>query len=221
MIRKLPSLTLKGSHYRLPAVYDALTFLKLGPDRALRFKIASKFVSPRDSVVDICGGTGAFYRFLPDGCEYLCLDASHGLTRRLPAQGVNVRIGDATQALPSLGKTYDVAVMIISLCHFRGRILDQMLENLKSTAKKVVIVEETLAEKRSPGSLLQKTINFLSETEYYKPTGLFTKSEFKGVARKHGYRCASWGKRYDTALFEHKTASHENRNVTGRKAAKV
>jgi len=183
--------------------------------------MAAEFIKPDEFIIDICGATGSFKRFLPAGCDYFCLDASEGLTRNLSNKGIKYQNCNITNELPFLHKTFDVAVMIISLCHFRGLTLDRLLENLKSTARRIVIVEEILEKKRRPNSIIQKTINFLSETEYYRPIGLFTKLEFSTIMRMHGYQCISRGKRYKIGLFNHENGLHRNKTIKNLKALKV
>lgn len=192
---------LRGLHYRNHLVYSFLTFLKLGRDYDLRYRIASRYINNGDSVLDVCAGTGRLVLFLPPGCLYTGIEASADFANMLAAKKLAYQKMDLHKELPCVSSRYDVILMIISLCHFRRTSLGILLETFKTIGKKVVIVEDVLLKRRDKNSFLQKAMDFLCGTDYYLPTELFTSDEFRGVMKKYGYRLLGQENRYVVACY--------------------
>jgi cyclopropane fatty-acyl-phospholipid synthase-like methyltransferase len=193
---------LKGIHYNNLAVYNTLTFLKLGFDYYTRFKIASGYIKPGESVLDLCAGDGSLSRFLPSGCRYECVELSPAFSSRLSNRSIPNHKINLHEGITGLEQKFDAAVMLISLCHFRETSIHSLLEELKNTAKRVIIIEDVLPSKRAKNTLLQRTMNYLCSTNYYVPLELFTADNFGRVMDEHGYTVTKHTKRYHAGFFE-------------------
>lgn len=196
------SFSLKGIHYGSLAVYSFLTMLKLGTDYHARYRIACRHVKPGDYVIDVCAGAGQFSRFLPQGCDYLAIEASPGFIKHLSAKGLKNKPLNVHGGLKIRDLKADVVVMLISLCHFKETSLHVLLEDFKKLGKRVVIVEDVLLKERRKESLIQSVMNYLCSTDYFVPMELFTRQEFCRVMRGHGYSCQARGRRYIVGYYE-------------------
>lgn len=196
---------LKGIHYRNPKVYNLLTFLKLRNDYNLRFRIASRYVRAKETVLDICAGTGRLMDFLPEGCRYVSLDFSPGFLSILSYKSKFFLNMDLHKGLEMGDFQADSVVMIISLYHFRHTSLHKILEDLKKMGKKVIIIEE-VCNKAKRFINFPRFTDYLCAIEKYLPAQLFREEEFRDVALKHGYRYQRYDKRYCLALYPPKMA---------------
>ncbi|MFH1415446.1 MAG: methyltransferase domain-containing protein [Elusimicrobiota bacterium] len=181
-------------------MYNTLTALKLGFSYNKRFKIAAEYIESRDSVIDVCSGTGVLSGFLPDGCVYECIDASVSFSAHLAKKGIKHHCYDIRSGMSGGKFRADVVIMIISLAHFRKTVIHELLEDFKNIAERVVIIEDVLIKKRKDSSILQKVMNFLCGIEYE----LFTAAEFEKLMKEHGYSCKKNDKRYYTGYFARK-----------------
>jgi len=193
---------LKGLNYRSSVAYDIMDFLKLRGHYDLRFRIAAEYLSPGQSVLDVCAGNGRLRRFLPHGCKYYCIEKSPQFRAALARQGVEYFDLDLHKGLKGFDSKFDVLVMLISLCQFRSTSAYSLLEDFKNIAKKVIIVEEALMKKRSAGSLRQRLMDYLGAVEYYVPCELFTFPEFENMMRDHNYIFKRHDKRYAIGYYE-------------------
>ena len=187
---------LQGIHYRIPLFYDLQNRWKLGGDYDLRFRIAAHDVRPGESVLDLCAGFGQLKEYLPTDCAYRCIEASPEFARILHQKKIPVFMHNLHQRPQPDSLKADTAVMVVSLCHFRNTTADEILEMLKTTARKVVIVEDVLTHPRGERSFLQKAMNYLCRTDYYVPVELFTAGEFQALMHRHGYGCRRHDARY-------------------------
>jgi len=187
---------LQGIHYRSRMFYDLQNRWKLGRDYDLRFLIAARYVKPGESVLDLCSGFGQLKEYLPPDCSYRCIEASPEFVRILQHKKIPVLVHNLHQRADTDSLKTDTAVMIVSLCHFRSTTADELLEMFKTTAKKVVIVEDVLARPRGERSFLQRAMNYLCRTDYYVPVELFTADEFQALMQRHGYACRRHDARY-------------------------
>ena len=190
---------LRGIHYRNARLYDLQNFLKLGRDFDLRFKIAAQYIRPGESVLDLCAGPGRMKDYLPEGCSYIGMDASPQFVNILRRKEISVLHRDLHSGLKADDIKADVALMIVSLCHFRHTTADEILEVLKRTVKRVVIVEDVLAKARRP--FIRWMMNYFCQTEYYRPIELFTAQEFQELMQRHGYACVAKDQRYFVGIY--------------------
>ena len=197
----------KGLHYKSALVYNALTFLKLGTDCHTRFKIASNYIKQNESVLDLCSGDGTFQSFLPAGCNYECIEMSPEFSVLLVNKNIRNHSVNLHDGLAMKSAKYDIAVMLISLCHFRDTSLDKLLEELKIAAKRVLIIEDVLAARRSKETIVQRIMNYLCSSDYYVPLELFTVDDFKNIMNKHGYTVVKHSNRYYAGIFDSLTNS--------------
>ncbi|MFA5144903.1 MAG: hypothetical protein WC723_02730 [Candidatus Omnitrophota bacterium] len=188
--------SLKGSHYRSEFLYTALTLLKLGPGYHLRYRIAARYIHPKESVIDVCSGSGGLKYFIPKDCPYTAVEASPEFSAILQKKGLNHITCDLHAGLPHPALSSDVIVMLISLCQFRNASAGFLLESFKKMAKRVVIIEDVLSCPRSERSLVYRAINYLCATDYCLPFSLYTRLEFTELMRNHGYACEDAGGRY-------------------------
>lgn len=196
------NLSLKGIHYRNSFVYSGLTFLKLWQDYNLRFEIATKYIEQNSSVLDVCGGDGRLKAFFPTGCQYTCLEASDSFLHQLSQREEGCVQQNLNSGLELKEQRYDVIVMIISLCHFRGHIAKKLLEDFKLHAKRVVIVEDVIQDAKDDATLKRRIMNYLCCTNYAKNLKLFTSQEFIDLMDQHGYSVHQYNKRYSVGFFE-------------------
>jgi len=192
---------LQGIHYRSRWFYELQNRFKLGRDYALRFKIAAEYLKPGVSVLDLCSGFGEFKDYLPPGCRYRCIEASAEFTKILQKKNIPVLVYDLHQTISLESLNADAAVMIVSLCHFRSTTAGELLEALKQTAHRVIIVEDVLDQPRGEQSWIHKAMNYFCRTEYYRPTHLFTAEEFEALMRRHGYECRRYNDRYRVGYY--------------------
>lgn len=192
----------KGLHYSNAAVYNTLTFLKLGLDFYTRFIIASKYVKPGDSVLDLCSGNGSLERFLPAGCRYECVEMSPEFSLQLERNKIVNHRQNLHNGLDMKGSRYDIAVMIISLCHFRETSAHRLLEDLKNTAGRVLILEDVLEHRRSMSNPVQIAMNYLCASDYYVPLELYTVSDFNNIMQEHGYAVTKHSERYYAGVYD-------------------
>lgn len=192
---------IKGAHYRSEFLYKTLALLKLGFEFGLRFQIAARYINPGESVVDVCAGPGQLRDFIPD-CAYTAIEASPKFLSALQKKGAHIIPVNLHKGWPPTAPVFDVLVTVISLCQFRDTSVQGLLESFKKAAKRVVIVEDVLRHSRGKGSLVQKAMNYLCETDYYVPVASwYTRPEFEQLMRDHGYQCESVSSRYMVGLY--------------------
>jgi hypothetical protein len=192
---------LKGIHYRNRWLYNIQNRLKLGGDHDLRFRIAAKYLKPGDAVLDLCAGFGPFKDYLPPGCAYRCIEASPAFADILKQKNIPVLVQDIHQGLKPEDCRADAVVMIISLCHFRDTAAGELLETLKKSARRVIIVEDVLLKPRGRNSFINRMMNYMCQTDYYIPIDLFTAAEFQALMSRHGYACQRYDDRYWVGLY--------------------
>ena len=186
----------RGIHYQSPEVYKFFTALKLRKQYSLRYFIAAQYVRPGEAVLDVCAGFGEFRKFLPLSCTYQAIEASPSFNmelskRTIPHHSMNLHDGVSAD-VPSV----DVITMIISLCQFRDTTADQLLEDFKKIAKRVVIVEDVLPKQKITPRFVERVRDYLCATDYYIPMRLFSVDEFQAVMREHAYNCYQYNERY-------------------------
>jgi hypothetical protein len=176
--------------------------LKLGSSHSLRYQIAARYIKPGEFVADVCSGAGRFKDFIPESCSYTAVEASPEFLAILKKKRLNSAKWDLHAGwLPSV-PVCDVLVMIISLCQFRETSAARLLESLKKAAKRIVIVEDVLREPRKKGSLIQRVMNYLCETDYYRSVvSWYTRSEFERLMQGHGFQCENVSGRYSVGLY--------------------
>lgn len=192
---------LEGINYRNASVYNLLTKLKLGYNYNFRYRLAAQYIDQGDSVLDICGGTGDFKSFLPENCDYACIEASPEFVSELKKKNIEHVKTDLHKGLNGNALKRDVVVMIISLCQFRNTSMHDLLEGFKKIGKKVVIVEDVLANKRRKDCIRQKAMDYLCMADYYFPVELFTFEEFRKVMDEHNYQCIQHSRRYSVGIY--------------------
>lgn len=198
MINKI--IRLKGILYRNQTIYKLLDRIKLRKDSELRFKIANTYIDIGSSVLDVCSASGELKDFLFEDVDYHTMECSLEFTSVLNKKGIkNFEINLHTTDINNQNLKVDVVVMIISLYQFRDTTMHNLLEVFKSIAKKVVIVEEVLEKRRS--QLKDNIMNYLSATDYYLSTKLFTINEFEQIMEKHDYSCINHGERYIVGYY--------------------
>jgi len=192
---------MRGFHYRFPWLYDLLSKLQLGANDQLRFKIAASYLAGARSVIDVCAGTGQLRKHLPAECSYTAVDASPEFIRYLNQQNIAAKIHTLAQLeqgeVPQ-GK-FDVSVMVVSLCQARAYKIDQVIETLKKSAKKCIIVEDV---KPRPFKWIGWLMNYGCSRDYYKHCQLFTRQEFETLMLSHGYKINHLNDRYSAAVYE-------------------
>lgn len=193
---------LKGIHYRNPLFYRTQTLIKLGPSYRRRFEIAASHIPAGASVLDICAGPGDLRHFLPPDCRYTALEASPEFTGLLSLDRIPCVVHDLNRPLPDHVRAFDVAVMLISLCHFSPDRVRSLLDELKQAARKVIIVEEVCEQKRPEGSPLQWVMNYLSAREYAFSYAIMTGEEFRDLIEAAGYESARVSRRYVVGIYD-------------------
>lgn len=193
---------IKGIHYRSRLFYNTQTLIKLGPAWQHRFRLAAAHIPEGVSVLDVCAGPGDLSRHLPPGCRYTALDASPGFVRHLSAHNIPCLVYDLSSPLDEIDGHYDVAVMIISLCHFSQMRAQSLLRELTRLADKIVIVEEVTENIRPAASRLQRTMNYLTTTDYTTSYSILSAEEFKRIVKAAGYLYQRADRRYAVGVFE-------------------
>jgi hypothetical protein len=199
MIMQLP---LQGLHYRSEWFYNTADFFKRAGAYNARFRIAARYIAPRDSVLDVCSGPGRLKDFIPATCSYAVIEASPEFQRGLKKRGIGYTACDLHAGMPADMNSYDVVVMIISLAQFRKTSADLLLESFKKIARRVVIVEEVVSSARSADDWFQKIVDHLCATDYYVPVTWYTPEDFETLMSRHGYRCEQVGHDYRVGCYE-------------------
>lgn len=192
---------IKGCHYRSSVVYNACTFLKLWENYYQRFHIAREYIKEGARVLDVCAGAGTMRYFLPKDCRYTAVDASQEFLSKINKDGAATRCLNLHQGIVAEEFSADIILMIISLCHFRNTSVHALLEDFKKMARKVVFVEDVLLNPRRPDSFIQRTINYLTATDYSVPLQLFTRQEFQDLMKSHGYQYRQHTSRYAVGYY--------------------
>lgn len=188
---------LKGIHYRSAWFYNVFALMKLGNEYARRFQIAARYIHPGETVIDVCSGPGTLRNFIPRDCLYTAMDASPEFLASLEKKGIPAIVWNLHKGWPESASVFDVLVMVISLSQFRDTSADALLESFKKAARRVVIVEEVLGRPRGQGSWVQRAVNYLSGTEYYRPvSSWYTREVFERLMRGHGYQSNEVSGRY-------------------------
>jgi hypothetical protein len=192
-----------GIHYQSPLVYNFFAAVKLGRDYHLRYRLAAQYIKQGESVLDVCAGFGEFRNFLPANCSYQTIEASSSFHQKLAGRGITNSAHNLHQGLNVALPSVDVITMIISLCQFRDTSLDQLLEDFKKIAKRVIIVEDVLPEEEKTPPLVEKVRDYLCATGYYSPMQLFSVKGFQAAMAGHGYQCRRYNDRYWIGHYEH------------------
>lgn len=192
---------IQGIHYRNRLFYRLQTSLKLGPARNHRFQLAASHINGNSHILDVCSGPGDLRNHLPTNCQYTALDASPAFLKYLNRQGIRTLNHNIHNPLPQPKCHFDVAVMLISLCHLPTPRAQTLLEELKLIAHKVIIVEEIVQQKRPKKSRLQRTMNFLSETPYARGYELMTRLELEKLMHQSEYKIQHVDKRYMVGIY--------------------
>ncbi len=191
---------IRGIHYRNRTFYRMQTLIKLGPSWRRRFLIAASHIPSGASVLDVCAGPGDLQAHLPADCSYTTLEASPAFLAYLSRRNVACLAHNLELPFETHGQRFDVAVMVISLCHFRRKRALELLEELSRVAHKVIIVEEVIRQKRPSGSRIQRAMNHLCETDYTRSYTIMTDDECCELLRTAGYRCIREDRRYMVGL---------------------
>lgn len=177
----------EGILYRNAFLYMLVTLFKLGSKKNLRFQIAAQYISAGESVLDVASGGGWLRDYIPASCSYTCIEMGDAFTKSLAKRNVSFMKMNLHQGIDGLKTKFDTAVMIISLYQFRHTSIDQLLEQFKEVANKVVIVEEVSALENNELTIKDKALNYLCKTEYFMPTKILSAHEFRAICEKHGY----------------------------------
>ena len=177
----------EGILYRNSFLYMLVTFVKLRSKNNLRFQIASQFISPGESVLDVASGGGWLRDYIPDSCRYTCVEVGDAFIQSLTKRGVSFIKMNLHQGMGELKQNYDTVVMIISLYQFRYTSLDQLMSQFKEIANKVVIVEEVSISENNKLTIKDKVLNYLCQSEHFMPTKILTAHAFSAICKKHGY----------------------------------
>lgn len=191
-------MSFRGSYYRWPFFYQALDFIQAG-GQPYRFRLLTEYIQPNDVVLDLCAGPGVLKRFVP-GHEYIGVDASTTFLSFLKKNGVRTIERDLHQGLENEIPKVNLAVMIVSLYHFRATSASALLEELKKIADRVVIIERVVQEKDKGWRPMIR--DYLCSQKFYRPVNLFTKEEFQDLMKKHNYRVFQKKSNHWVALFE-------------------
>lgn len=187
---------LRGIYYNNPFVYHLITWIKLGLSYNDRFVIASKFIFPKDRVLEICGADGEFSKHLPGNCTYACVECGPAFLSRLRERRIEFFNINLHEGLGQVDLKADVIVMINSLYQFRKTSVHDLLEEYKRIAKRAVVVEDVLGNMWGDDSLMQRLVNYLHKTAYHTQGKLFTNGEFETMMREHAYKCDMVNGRY-------------------------
>ncbi len=103
--------SLKGIHYKSWFVYKLITYLKLGYRYNIRYTIAESYVKPGDVVLDICSGVGELKSFLPENCQYICLDASFEFSKKLSQKRIKYVNSNLHEGLNFEHQNVDIIIM--------------------------------------------------------------------------------------------------------------
>lgn len=177
----------EGILYRNTFLYMLVTFLKLRSKKNLRFQIAAQHISPGESVLDVASGGGWLRDYLSATCTYTCIEVGDAFIQSLTKRDVRFIKMNLHQGMSELITKYDTVVMIISLYQFRHTSLDQLMDQFKKIANKVVIIEEVSLSESDELTIKDKILNFLCKTEYFMPTKILSAHEFSAICEKHGY----------------------------------
>lgn len=186
----------RGIHYRSPIIYQFFTAFKLREHFQQRYHIAARYIRNGEAVLDVCAGFGEFKEFLPAFCTYQAIEASSSFNGRLSKKAIAYQAMNLHEGIDIKFFSIDVITMIISLCQFKETSADQLLEDFKKMAKRVVIVEDVLPESRKTPWLVEKVRDYLCATDYYLPMRLFSPGEFETMMHRHGYHCHQYNERY-------------------------
>jgi len=191
----------KSINYRSPLIYNILDYLKRGTRRDLRYRPPLPYLKGASSVLDLCGGTGEFKKFLPAGCQYSVCDASPGFVAHLAKSHIRHFQWDLHRGLPRFFPKVDAVVMIISLYQFRTTSIDVLLEAVKDIASTVVIVEEVSVSPQKQSALTRWVKNYLCATDFFVPVELFVREEFESIMKKRRYDFISYDKKYCVGCY--------------------
>lgn len=176
-----------GILYRSNLLYAFQTFLKLRSKKSLRFQIAAQYISPGESVLDVASGGGWLRDYIPASCSYTCIEVGDAFIQSLTRRNVKFLKMDLHQGMGELKTKFDTVVMIISLYQFRHTSLEQLLDQFKEIANKVVIVEEVSLLENNGLTVKDIVLNYLCQTEYFMPTKILSAHEFRTICEEHGY----------------------------------
>lgn len=191
----------RGIYYRNSYVYYLLTRLSHIGIYKLRYNIVLQYINSGDTVLDVCGAGGEIMKYLPSNCDYACIEFGDGFIGNLKRKGIRCKKIDLHKDKISVAVKSNIAVMIVSLYQFRDSSAEDILESLKMAADKVVIVEDILGNMWRDGSLIQKIINYLHETDYHRQSRMFSLEEFRNMMQKHGYEFRQYDKRYAIGCY--------------------
>lgn len=190
----------KGLLYKSEIVYTLAALYKFGFKQHERFNLAVQNIEPGESVLELCPAYGKLIHYLPENCSYRCIDASPHFIKALKARKINCLNMDLRKGLDHVEKV-DVIVIIDSLCHFRETSVDCLLENFKSIAKKIIIIECLERKDRSRGTLMRRLVYYLTAMSYYLPVDMFYYSEFESLLDKHNYQCRRYNDVFAVGLY--------------------
>lgn len=191
----------KSINYRSPLIYKMLDYMKRGADRDLRYRLSLPYLKGASSVLDLCGGTGEFKKFLPEGCQYSVCDASPDFGAHLARSHIRHFQWDLHHGLPRFLPKVDAVVMIISLYQFRATSIDVLLEAVKDIAPTVVIVEEVSVSPPEQFAWIRRVKNYLCATDFFVPVELFAREEFESIMKKRRYGFISYDKKYCVGCY--------------------
>ena len=203
---------LKGILYNNVSVYHLITKVKLGKNSSFRYELCASHINPGSSVLDVCAGPGDLKNYLPASVKYESLEYSLGFVNKLNKNGIcNHKINLHNFNTTDLPNTYDIAVMIISLCSFKTAALAKIINFMKEKAKKVIIIEEVVLEKNMLTSSFRKYLcqklgnklrSYLCYNNNLQSIDLFTEKEFIEIMHKHHFVTQKFPHGYILATYE-------------------
>lgn len=184
-----------GKLYSFPSLYTFAMKVLFGRNYSIRYSLIAKIIEPERSVVDVCCGDCALYKYLKSKhVDYLGLDISSAFVNRAFKNGIAVRLFDLRiDSIPDA----DYVILQGSLYQFKNPQL--IVKKLYGAARKKLIISETISSnistrKFSKNALIKMIISSLVNTENNDAFFRFDENSFKEILSAYNPNYVKAGK---------------------------
>ncbi len=151
--------------YSYPQIYHFIMRLIYQKYFWQRYENILPFMGDRESILDICCGTGSLYFFLnsEQKKKYLGLEVSPRFIKYLAEKRIPAQKFDFLQSV--LPVNYDNIVMLSSLYQLHPHCEKALVQMLQSAENKVILMEPILNHSSGQRPLVKKILNFLTRPQ--------------------------------------------------------
>lgn len=173
--------------YWHPVLYETGMRLVYGRGWRLRYRDVARFINEGESVVDVCAGDCALYRYelKAEGVDYLACDINQTFITWAKARGIQTKPLDLRTEVPPSG---DCLVMMGSLCQFIPNEQEIFAKLIASAKRRVIVCEPVRNWSTSSSPFLRMLGRFGSRLDDGEAPLRFDERSFQEATKMAGFQ---------------------------------